>query len=56
MQTDALLSELLAKKPELLDKMQGIKAVQAKLDAKKAELEQLEAQYADTEARAKQLL
>lgn len=56
MQTDALLSELLAKKPELLDKMQGVRAIQAKLDAKQAELDQLEAQYADTEARAKKIL
>lgn len=56
MQTDALLSELLAKRPELLDKIQGVRAIQGKLDAKQAQLEQLEAQCAEAEARAQQII
>ena len=56
MQTEKLLSELFDKKPDLLDKMQGIKIIQNKVENKKAELEQLEEQCIEAEERAKNII
>ena len=54
-QIDELLSGILNRNPELLDKVQGIRAIQAKLDNKRAELEQLEMQYAETKMHAEKV-
>lgn len=53
MQTEQLIEEIIAKRPDLLDKMQGLKSIQLKVDNARAELEQLEAQRSDIEAKIK---
>lgn len=55
MQTESLLSEFFAKRPDLLEKMAGVRAAQAKVDSAKAELEQLEVQRAEIEAKFKDI-
>ena len=55
MQTEVLLSEFFAKRPDLLEKMAGVRAAQAKVDSAKAELEQLEVQRAEIEAKFKDI-
>lgn len=52
-QTEQLLTEIIAKRPDLLDKMQGVRVVQAKVDNARAELEKLEAQRAEIELKIK---
>lgn len=48
LQTESLISEMFEKRPDLLEKVQSIRAVQAKLDSARAELEDLKAQKEET--------
>jgi hypothetical protein len=50
-----LLSEVFSKNPSLIDKMQGIRAVQAKVESVRAELDQLEAQKNVLESEVKKI-
>lgn len=52
-QTEQLLTEIISKRPDLLDKVQGVRAIQAKVDNARAELEQLEIQRSEIEAKIK---
>ena len=47
MQTEQLITSILEKRPELLEKVQGVRAIQTKLDSARAELESLKAQKAE---------
>ena len=46
----------IGKRPDLLDKVQGVRVIQSRLDNKKAELEQLETRCAEAEERARQII
>lgn len=50
-----LLSEILSKNPAVIEKMQGIRAVQAKVENARAELQQLEDQKSKVEAEYKSI-
>ena len=48
MQTEQLISSIIENRPDLLDKMQGVRAVQIKVENARAELESLKAQKEET--------
>ena len=48
MQTEMLITEMFEKRPDLLEKVQSVRAVQSKLDSARAELEDLRAQKEKT--------
>lgn len=52
-QTEQLLTEIISKRPDLLDRVQSVRAIQAKVDNVRAELEQLEIQRTEIEAKIK---
>lgn len=54
-QTEKLLTEIITEKPDLLDKMQGVRAIQTKVDSVRAELEQLEAQRTEIQEQIKSI-
>lgn len=54
-QTEKLLTGLITKKPDLLDKMQGVRAIQTKVDSVRAELEQLEVQRTEIQEQIKSI-
>lgn len=54
-QTEKLLTEIITEKPDLLDKMQGVRAIQTKVDTVRAELEQLEAQRTEIQEQIKSI-
>lgn len=54
-QTQQLLQEIIDKHPDLLDRVQSIRAIQSKVENERAKLEQLEAQRTEIEARVKNI-